>query len=431
MSLENIAGYENEKKDLLSLRKMLHNADTYRSMGIRMPRGVIFYGQPGVGKSLMVRSIPDDGIALVELRAADCCSDNTEEAVRTAFENAKACAPSVLLLDELDKIAGTSNNFFMENNDDVKKILLQELDRLEDTDTVLVVATSNDIDSLGDALLRPGRFDRSIQISEPDEKTRYKILDHYLSRLTIRKKVDLKYLAKITVGFTAAMIECLVNESAIYVLDSGKKTLTLADMKCMINRMIFASYETDPNSTPDVLRQIAVHEAGHALVAMMRCPDKLQGATVKPQGDCEGRVEMVGNENSMPSLRDIENDITVALGGRVAERVINGDVGVGAESDIRKASYFMMRLITSQAKYGYKYTVCAPIHPRFEDIASEEVKNEICELFDREMTRLDREAERIILDNRDIFERIVDALVTRKILSREELFELRDQAEAA
>ena len=176
-----IVGYEKEKREITSLHDMLQNSNMYRHYGVRIPRGLALYGEPGVGKTVLARSIAGDGINIVELRSADCCEEDAPEAIKSVFEEAKRLIPSVILLDELDKIAGTSTNFFMESNDAVKKTLLQELDALSEEDDILVVATCNDTDVLGDALLRPGRFDRQLHIDLPNEETREQILEEYFA----------------------------------------------------------------------------------------------------------------------------------------------------------------------------------------------------------------------------------------------------------
>ena len=210
-----IVGYEKERKEIAQLREMLKNSARYRKYGIRIPRGIVLYGEPGVGKTALAKSIAADGISLIELRAANCCEEDAVNELKAVFERAKNSAPAVILLDELDKIAGTSESFMMEMNDSIKKALLQELDGLNEDDDVLVAATCNDTDSIGEALLRPGRFDRRLHIEAPDEATRRLIVKEYFDRLKMKNDVDYGYIAKITYGYTGAKIECLANETGI------------------------------------------------------------------------------------------------------------------------------------------------------------------------------------------------------------------------
>ena len=431
MDFENISGYETEKKELISLRKMLLNAEEYKKKGIRIPRGIALCGQPGVGKSVMARSIADENISLIELRAADCCNDETDSAIRAAFENAKKNTPSILLLDELDKLAGTSGMFYMEGNDEVKKILLQELDGLTASDNVLVVATCNNTRSLGRALLRPGRFDRIIEVEAPDEATRIKILNHYFSRLNINKAVDIGYIAKITGGYTGAMLECLVNETGILVMNAGRKRIVLNDIKTVMNRMSFEGYEKEPTNDIDELKSIAVHEAGHALVAMYKCPEYLQGASILPQGLSGGHIDFIADEDAIPSISNIEKEIMVLLAGRVAERTVLEDLRLGSENDLGRAATKMMYLIATQAAYGYKYMLCAIGNEGSSGIVSEDVKSELGRKFEEKMMKLDIEAETIIRENRTLFDSLVEELMTKRVLSREELFEIKQEFSAA
>jgi len=424
MKFGNIVGYDNEKKELLNLRDMLHNAKEYKAKGVRIPKGCAIFGECGIGKTVLARSIADKGITLVELRAADCCSETTEESIRLAFEAAKQKTPSVLLLDELDKIAGTNMNFFMEGNDEVKKILLQELDGISEDEEVLVVATCNDLECLGEALLRPGRFDRLIGMSAPDEPTRKKILKKYFSKLSMPKEINYDYLAKITNGYTGAKLECLANEAGILVLREGQEAITEETIRVVMNKISFKGCEKPQTKNLEELYRIAVHEVGHAMVAMYTNPDKLFGASILPQGESGGHTLFMSCHDDAPCISSVENDVMVLLGGRVAERVILGEFGIGAGDDLIKAASTMMYLISNQAAYGYKYLYNIVANRGPINMSSDEVKNSAAKLLEEKLNELDAKAEKIIRDNMEKFRQIVNTILVKQVLCREELFDL-------
>lgn len=419
-----IVGYEKEKREITGLHDMLQNSNMYRHYGVRIPRGLALYGEPGVGKTVLARSIAGDGINLVELRSADCCEEDAPEAIKSVFEEAKRLIPSVILLDELDKIAGTSTNFFMESNDAVKKTLLQELDALSEEDDILVVATCNDTDVLGDALLRPGRFDRQLHIDLPNEETREQILEEYFARLKVEKEVDLKYLAKLTHGYTGAKLECLANEAGIKAMEKPSPRVDMEDIRIIMNKFAFGGNEQSPFSDMGEVRKIAIHEAGHALVAMLIAPDSIHGASVLPQGESAGHIQFINPEKGVTSVKDVENEITVLLAGRVAERMILGEYMTGACSDIAMAATRLQFLITDCAAYGYEATPFS-IHTRpREDVVSNDMKCRANALLVEKMEELDRFAELLIEKAYPAFEAIVGYLMEKHTLTRDELFEI-------
>lgn len=419
-----IVGYEKEKREIANLHDMLQNSNMYRHYGVRIPRGLALYGEPGVGKTVLARSIAGGGINLVELRSADCCEEDAPEAIKNVFEEARQTAPSVILLDELDKIAGTSQRFFMESNDAVKKTLLQELDALNEEDDILVVATCNDTDVLGDALLRPGRFDRQLHIDLPDEETREQILEEYFARLKVEKEIDLKYLAKLTHGYTGAKLECLANEAGIMAMEKPFPRVDMNDIRIIMNRFAFGGNEKPTFSDMGEVRKIAIHEAGHALVAMLIAPESIHGASILPQGESAGHIQFINPENGVTSVKDIENEITVLLAGHVAERMILGQYMTGACSDISMAATRLQFLITDCAAYGYE---AAPfsVHTRHrEDIVSNDIKCSANALLVEKMEEFDRFAELLIGKGYSVFEAVVGNLMEKQTLTREELFEI-------
>lgn len=416
---DRIAGYEKEKAELLQLRKFLHNVDLYKEKGVRIPRGIILYGEPGVGKTVMARAIADEGIALIEVRAADCCEENTTEKLQAAFEQAKLHSPSVLLLDELDKIAGSSHFYYMEDNDAIRKVLLQELDKLAENDGVLVVATCNDIGSLGDALVRSGRFDRQLAVEVPCEKGRKKILAQYFGKLKMETAFDFGYLARVTPGYTGAELECIANEAGIAAMEKKKQSISLDDVRKVMNRLAFHG-QAEKNGAKSS-RVIAVHEAGHALVAAILAPDCVYGASILAQGETSGHLNFICSDGEPVSVQAEENAITVLLAGFVAEREILGEIYLGSSSDLGRAREKIRRLLTRHGAYGYEYLT--DVHMRIGpgmETASAVVEQKTAEI----MQILDERAAEILNNKRNRLEKIAEALQKNFVLSRAELLTL-------
>lgn len=421
-NFDKIAGYNKEKEQLQGLRELLLNLDAYKQSGIRIPRGVLLYGAPGVGKTVMARSIAGEGINFVELRSADCTQEDAAKYVQEAFTKARAQTPCVLLIDELDKITESSHEYFVEGNDRVMKVLLQELDGQRDNSGVLVVATCNDFSYINGALLRSGRFDRMIKIDVPSFEDRKAIIEMYLSGMRINKKINVEYFAKITGGYTGAQLECVINEAGILAIESKADAMMLSHIQTAINRISFRALEGNALDT-DERRKTAVHEAGHALVGLVLLPDKVASATVIPQGETRGHIRMMRRENVTGSVSEVEREVAVAMAGGAAEKLILGELHLGCSNDYEKACHLLMHVIGIGA-YGFDMM---GFGSRFAgeglpDAVMNVVMAKRCEL----LTRFDALASEIIQANRAWYDRIVDALVERCTLTREEMEELRE-----
>lgn len=423
-----IVGYEKEQEEIRQLREMLKNAERYRDYGVRIPRGIVLYGEPGVGKTVLAKSLAADGISLIELRAANCCEDDAVKELKEVFEKAKQATPSVILLDELDKIAGTSDRFMMEMNDSIKKTLLQELDSLSNEDNVLVVATCNDTDSLGSALLRPGRFDRQLNIEAPDEETRKLIIKEYFGRLKVKADLNFDYLSRITYGYTGAKIECLANEAGIMAMDKPEPSVDLSDIRVIMNKFAFGSNAKKPSDDLTKLRNVAVHEAGHALVALKLAPDCLFGASILPQGESCGHIQFINPDEGVGTVSEIENEAAVLLGGHIAERTVLGEYLTGADSDMRGAVGRIHYLAVSQAAYGYAGATLGT-NMRSSDTISEKLKESVCNTVLKKLNDIDGMVEKLISENLELHSKIVKALMEKQTLSRDELFEIKNAAE--
>ena len=413
-----IAGYEKEKKELQNLQEFLVNIDKYKKIGVRIPRGIVLHGAPGVGKTKLARAIASDGISLFEVRAADCCEDNSIDLIQDAFEEAKNCVPAVVLLDELDKIAGTSNSFFMESNDNIKKFLLQELDKLNENDGVLVVATCNDINSIGDTLLRPGRFDRILRIEKPTKNERKKILEKYFSKIAITKDFKMDSVAEVTAGYTGAEIECIVNESAIRTLEENNPSISFDTIRRVMNKLSFHSSEGEPINDKYEEYRVAIHEAGHVLVAMLTKKDCIYAASLLPQGDNIGFIQLAYDEK-IQEISDVEDRIGLSLAGRIAEREIIGSISVGSAVDLEKAILFAKELIINQAAYGYDY-VAATRDAEISYNLMYDIEKKVAEILEKQ----DERVTDMISSNKNLLQKIAQDIIEKTVLNREDLLKI-------
>ena len=417
--MNTIVGYEKERKEIEVLKQMLLNFESYKKNGVRIPRGILLCGMPGVGKTVLAQSLAGDGINIVELRASLCCNDEVQNSVQEVFERAKKNAPSVLLLDELDKIAGVNDFFFMETNDKVRKTLLAELDALSLSDKVLVVATCNDEDAMGDALIRPGRFDRILKISLPDEETRKNILELYFERIKVEKQFDISALARSTRGFSGAKLECFANEAGIIALQKNNHIITEDDIRVLMNKMEFSALEANPFKDYKYLHRVAVHEAGHTLVGMLLCPENVFGTSILPQGESSGHVNFI-SDSTIKTVSEIEDEIAIMLAGHVAERCEFDDYLVGSSSDIQHSASRLHYLFTKEPVYGYKYILDGLGGESLSEASKSQLENEI----NTKLQEIDERVESLISNNYSIYKKILSALEEKFVLSREDLNEL-------
>ena len=414
-----IAGYEKEVAQLEQLKDFLHNSEKYAGRGVHIPKGVLLYGRPGVGKTVMAKSIADENINVIELRAADCTREDSEEFIQEAFAMAKEKKPCLLLIDEFDKIAGVRDEFYMEMNDKAMKILLQELDSLKEENGVLVVATCNDIRRLGPALVRSGRFDRVFEIGLPSLDDRKKILNMYYDKITMAKDLDLDYVARVTSGYSGAQLECLVNESGILAIERGRSSIDFDCFQTAMNRLAFHGVEGKINENEKHL--VAVHEAGHAILALYLKPEKLSTVTIIPQGQSKGHTRVIYDEEVYCSKRDEEmNDIVIALGGRVAEIIEFGEASCGCSNDIGQALRSLDFMLTECGKFGYEYLIDFSQRGVLSDSQSEKIIAKRIELLNESHEK----AKSLIMEHKGVFDNIVESLKEKHLLSREELLKM-------
>lgn len=417
-----IAGYSKVKEELMKLRNMLLNMEEYEKTGLRIPSGVLLYGAPGVGKTVMARAISANPIKCIELCSADCTRENAVDYILKSFEEARKNIPSVLLIDEIDKVAEESESFFMESNNQVMKILLQELDGKKNKG-VLVIATCNDFGNMNDALLRSGRFDRIIQIPKPNNNDRKEIIRYYFDRIKMEKKIDEGYIAKITGNFTGAELECLINESGILAKEKGENAISIKHIQTIINRNAFRALEEEiiDESEKNV---VAVHEAGHALLALLLRPDNFTCASILPQGQVKGHISLCNDVEITKKIEELKDQIIIAFGGVAAERIIFQENYLSSEDDYTKAFYLTDTLITQVGAYGVEY-----IFPRARGVAmSQKLENSIGDKRTELLKEFSAKAEELLRNNYSILNKIVRGLIECNSLNKEELIEIMQSA---
>ena len=411
-----IAGYEKEVAQLEQMKGFLHGLNKYSEKGIHIPKGILLYGPPGVGKTVMAKSIADAEINMVELRAADCTKGNSEKFIQAAFGKAKEKTPCLLLIDEFDKIAGMNHDFYMEMNDKAMKVLLQELDGLKDNCGVLVVATCNDINMLGPALVRSGRFDRIFQINPPSLEDRRKILELYFSKVQLEMDFDLDYIARMTTGYTGAQLESLVNEAGIIAIERDFGKIDFNCIQTAMNRSAFHGIEGEIKESEKHL--VAVHEAGHAVIALYLKPDSLSNATIIPQGNSKGHTRLMEVDDVFYSKRENDlEDIMIALGGRVAEMIEFGKASCGCSEDIRQAVAILDYLIVQGGIFGYEYVMSPARGMLVSSKQNEKAVDKRIEV----LNELDENVRKIINEHKETFNKIISGLEDKHMLSREEL----------
>lgn len=368
ISFDDIAGNYEAKESLKELVDFIKNPDKYKDFNIRTPKGVLLYGSPGTGKTLLAQALA--GEAEVDFFAVSG-SDFVQvyaglgaSRIRNLFSKAKKAKKSVIFIDEIDAIGKQRQGFGSRGNDESDRTLnalLTEMSGFESSSTIVLAAT-NRIDTLDSALLRPGRFDRQIEIMLPDKQARKEIIKLYLDKANADNEIDIDKIAELTVYFSGAMIENLVNEASILAIkekkdenEKGKNGVKLTNEhleKAFFN--VVAGLDKDNNVQNDLQKEVtAYHEAGHAFVSKHLMPEnKIIRVSIIPTTKGAGGYTLSTIENeAIISKEKIENQLKVLLAGRATEQIFLGEnnITTGAQNDIEKATALAMDYIS---KYG-------------------------------------------------------------------------------
>ncbi|WP_313344988.1 AAA family ATPase [Sedimentibacter sp.] len=426
IGFNDVAGLEEIKDDLMDVIDFLNNEEKYKSMDAKVPRGILLYGPPGTGKTLIAKAIAG------EAKATFIYSSGSEfvekyvgvgaKRVRMIFERARKEAPSIIFIDEIDALGAKRNSESNNEKDQTLNQLLIELDGFNNTSNVIVVAATNRMDLLDEALLRPGRFDRKIYVGNPNFHSRLKILEVHTKNKPLDKKIQLKDIAVKTHGFSGAQLANIANEAALKAIKDKSKKINLDNFEFAIEK-IAAGLEIKHSTVSDKEKRIvAYHEAGHAVVAKILDIDKVQKISIIPRDKALGYVLKFPTEDKfLYTKKELCDKVTVLLAGRASEEIFMGEVSTGASNDIKESTNIIYEIICS---YGMgKHTQNTCIDERFFKYYLDSIKDEAAEMTKEAYER----SIKIIMDNEGIVRKIAEYLLKNETMNADELDELMDE----
>ena len=435
-----VAGYEGAKREIAEVVDFLKHPDRFAKVGARGPRGVLLVGPPGTGKTLIARAVAGEasvpffsvtGSSFVELFVGVGAAR-----VRDLFNEARKRSPAIVFIDEIDAIGQRRGGALISNDEREQTLnqMLAEMDGFDPSTGVVVMAATNRPETLDPALLRPGRFDREIVIPLPNLAERAAILEVHARGKKLSPEVDLRVVARGTPGFSGADLANLVNESAIVAVRAGRDTLTPEDFEEARDRIILGRREATNALLPGEKRSVAIHEAGHALVAALSdTADPVAKVTILPAGQALGITEQLPvDERHLYPESFLRESLAIRLGGRAAEILVIGEASTGASNDLAGATQLATRMVR---EFGMSprlgpvgYASGSPMFLGDQEVSQRSYAEATQHLIDEEVSRLLQEAERsatqCLTDNREHLDRLVDLLIERETVDGEDVYEL-------
>ena len=439
VKFDDVAGSDEAKQELQEVVEFLKEPQKFAALGARIPKGVLLVGPPGTGKTLMAKAVSGEaGVPFFSISGSEFVEMFVgvgASRVRDLFEQAKRNSPCIIFIDEIDAVGryrGTGLGGSHDEREQTLNQILVEMDGFGTDTNVILIAATNRPDILDPALLRPGRFDRRVTMDRPDVQGRHAILDVHVKGKPVEPSVDLDRIAKQTPGFVGADLENVVNEAAILAARRNKRAIGMQEFQEAVERIGMGGPERRSRLMTTQEREvIAYHEAGHAVVSRL-CPnsDPVQKITIVPRGAAGGYVWRVSEKDRVMASRSyFEDNIAVALGGRVAEELVFGDISNGAAMDIQQLTQMARAMIT---KYGMSEKM-GPLQFGQQDEMvflgremaeqrdySEEVAEEIDAEVRRIVTTAYQRVRTLLGDNVDKLHHVAKVLLEQETLNSEE-----------
>jgi cell division protease FtsH len=444
ITFKDVAGADEAIEELEEIKDFLANPAKFQALGAKIPKGVLLVGPPGTGKTLLARAVAGEAaVPFFSISGSDFVEMFVgvgASRVRDLFEQAKAAAPCIVFMDEIDAVGrqrGAGLGGGHDEREQTLNQLLVEMDGFDLKANVILIAATNRPDILDPALLRPGRFDRQITVDRPDLRGRHGILKIHARGKPLTDDIELEVIARRTPGFTGADLANLVNEAALLAARHGKKKIDMRELEEGIDRVIAGPERKSRLISDDEKRVIAYHEAGHALVGhTLPHADPVHKITIIPRGRSLGSTWSLPEEDRFLETRQgMLDDIASLMGGRVSEEIAIGDITTGASNDIERATKLAKQMVT-------RFGMSEKLGPQTFGEASHEVflgrdfsanadySPEIAYEIDKEVSRLIDEgyakARLILTERREHLDLMAQVLVERETVDREELAALLD-----
>ena len=442
-----VAGIEGAKLELTEVVDFLKNPDRFTAVGAKIPKGVLLVGPPGTGKTLLAKAVAGEaGVPFFSISGSEFVEMFVgvgASRVRDLFEQAKKNAPCIVFIDEIDAVGRQRGAGLGGGNDEREQTLnqlLTEMDGFEGNTGIIIVAATNRPDVLDAALMRPGRFDRQVVVDRPDYAGRLQILGVHARGKTLARDVDLDKIARRTPGYTGADLANLLNEAAILAARRELTEISMDEVNDAIERVMAGPEKKDRVMSEKRKRLVAYHEAGHALVgALMPDYDPVQKISIIPRGNAGGLTFFTPSEERMESglysRAYLQNQMAVALGGRVAEEIVYGEdeVTTGASNDLQQVARVARQMVT---RFGMSDRLGPVALGRSQggmflgrDIAAErDFSEDTAAAIDDEVSQLVAEAYRrataVLTHNRTVLDALAEMLVERETVDAEDLQEL-------
>jgi len=436
-----IAGYEGAKREVSEVVDFLSHPERYARAGAIGPRGVLMVGPPGTGKTLMARAVAGEAgvpfLALTGSSFVELFVGVGASRVRDLFADARKRAPSIIFIDEVDAIGQRRGGSIVSNDEREQTLnqLLAEMDGFDPTTGVVVMAATNRPEVLDPALLRPGRFDREVEIPLPNQAERAAILAVHVEGKHLAKDVDFDAVARATPGFSGADLANLINEAAIVAVRDDREVIFAKDIDEARDRVILGRRDASNALLPEEKHSVAVHEAGHALVALLsEHADPVAKITILPAGRALGVTEQLPvDERHLYAESYLLDSLAIRLGGRASENLVIGEASTGAANDLSGATDLAIKMVrdwglspllgpigygSDQPSYltGPQFGQERPFAEGTQQVIDQEVSRLLTEAEDR--------ARGLLSDNRESLDAVIAALLERETISGEELTDI-------